>query len=50
MGGTGGVIAIDSKGNIEQPFISEGMYRGYIDKDGKMRVAIFKDEWQIDDG
>jgi L-asparaginase / beta-aspartyl-peptidase len=44
MGGSGGVIAIDNKGNISQPFISEGMYRGYIDKNGEMKVAIFKDE------
>jgi beta-aspartyl-peptidase (threonine type) len=28
MGGEGGLIAIDPKGNIAMPFISEGMYRG----------------------
>jgi len=28
LGGEGGLIAIDSKGNISMPFNSEGMYRG----------------------
>lgn len=42
-GGEGGVIAIDRKGNIAMPFNSEGMYRGSIDRDGKLTVAIYKD-------
>jgi len=29
IGGKGGLIAIDSAGNIEMPFNTEGMYRGY---------------------
>ncbi|WP_299756185.1 isoaspartyl peptidase/L-asparaginase family protein [uncultured Pontibacter sp.] len=41
-GGEGGVIALDSKGNISMPFNSAGMYRGYI-KNGKAEVAIYKD-------
>ncbi|HEX6938658.1 MAG TPA: isoaspartyl peptidase/L-asparaginase, partial [Longimicrobiales bacterium] len=42
-GGTGGVIAIDRHGNIVQPFNTEGMYRGYIDRDGNLVVRIYKD-------
>ncbi|MER3431407.1 MAG: beta-aspartyl-peptidase [Blastocatellia bacterium] len=30
IGGEGGLIAVDSKGNIAMPFNSEGMYRGYV--------------------
>jgi beta-aspartyl-peptidase (threonine type) len=42
-GGEGGVIAIDRKGNIAQPFNSKGMYRGAIGVDGKLTTAIFRD-------
>jgi beta-aspartyl-peptidase (threonine type) len=42
-GGTGGVIAIDRRGNIAMPFNTSGMYRASIDADGKLTVAIFKD-------
>lgn len=41
MGGEGGVIALDRKGNFAMPFNSEGMYRGYV-KDGKIVTAIYK--------
>ena len=43
-GGDGGVIAIDTKGNIAMPFNTEGMYRASIDRDGSLKVAIFGDE------
>jgi beta-aspartyl-peptidase (threonine type) len=42
MGGDGGVIAIDHFGNMAISFNSEGMYRGYIDKDGKPVINIYK--------
>ena len=42
LGGTGGLIAIDSHGNIAQPFNSSGMYRGSIDQTGKTSVAIYR--------
>lgn len=42
LGGDGGVIAMDKFGNIGISFNSEGMYRGYIDKDGKPVVEIYK--------
>jgi beta-aspartyl-peptidase (threonine type) len=43
MGGNGGVISIDKFGNMGISFNSEGMYRAYIDKDGKPVVQIYKD-------
>jgi beta-aspartyl-peptidase (threonine type) len=41
---TGGAIAMDHDGNIRMPFNTEGMYRGYIDTQGKEVVAIYNDE------
>jgi beta-aspartyl-peptidase (threonine type) len=41
---SGGAIAMDRDGNIRMPFNTEGMYRGYIDTQGKEFVAIYKDE------
>ncbi len=42
IGGEGGLIAIDKYGNIELPFNSEGMYRGYANENEK-KVMIYKD-------
>ena len=42
LGGDGGVIAIDKFGNIGISFNSEGMYRAYIDINGKPVVEIYK--------
>lgn len=42
-GGEGGVIAMDRAGNIAMPFNTSGMYRGWIDADGKVTVAIYRD-------
>ncbi|WP_082491370.1 isoaspartyl peptidase/L-asparaginase family protein [Pedobacter sp. Leaf194] len=42
MGGDGGLIALDKKGNITMPFNTEGMYRGAITADGKIEVNIYK--------
>jgi len=41
---TGGVIAMDADGNIAAPFNTPGMYRGWIDQDGKVTVRIYNDE------
>jgi beta-aspartyl-peptidase (threonine type) len=43
LGGEGGIIAIDKDGNVAMPFNSAGMYRGYIDADGKVVVEIYKE-------
>ena len=42
LGGRGGVIAIDSDGNIEIPFQTMLMYRGYW-KDGEIMTGIGPD-------
>ncbi|MCX2583388.1 isoaspartyl peptidase/L-asparaginase family protein [Pedobacter sp. MR22-3] len=42
MGGDGGLIALDRKGNITMPFNTEGMYRGAITADGRIEVSIYK--------
>lgn len=43
FGGEGGVIAMDSLGNVAMPFNSTGMYRGYMGKDGEALVEIYRD-------
>ena len=40
--GEGGLIAVDSSGNVTLPFNSEGMYRGYVTQDGQIQTEIFK--------
>ncbi|PYJ12285.1 MAG: beta-aspartyl-peptidase [Verrucomicrobia bacterium] len=42
LGGSGGLIAIDRQGNIALPFNTSGMYRGYVDPNGKFVVEIYK--------
>lgn len=42
-GGDGGIIAIDKFGNMAISFNSEGMYRAYINGEGKPVVEIYKD-------
>ena len=34
INGEGGLIAVDSQGNVTLPFNSEGMYRGYVTENG----------------
>ena len=41
LGGTGGIIAIDKKGNIVMEFNTEGMYRGDY-KNDSLRISIYK--------
>ncbi|WP_225036777.1 isoaspartyl peptidase/L-asparaginase family protein [Winogradskyella sp. SM1960] len=41
IGGDGGLIAVDTKGNIAMPFNTEGMYRGQKSSDGIEEVAIY---------
>jgi len=43
-GGSGGVIAIDAKGNISMPFNSSGMYRAYRKSGEQAHIAIFKND------
>jgi len=43
-GGSGGVICVDKYGNINLPFNSTGMFRGFATADGKEGIFIYKDE------
>lgn len=41
MGGSGGIIAVDNKGNFVMQFNTKGMFRGTIGSDGIPQVAMF---------
>jgi beta-aspartyl-peptidase (threonine type) len=43
LGGDGGIIGLDKFGNIAISFNSEGMYRAYINSEGKPVIEIYKD-------
>ena len=40
-GGSGGIIAIDKLGNMAMSFNTDGMYRAYINSEGKAVVEIY---------
>lgn len=42
IGGDGGLIAVNSKGDIAMPFNTEGMYRALRDSAGKKEVLIYE--------
>ena len=42
IGGDGGLIAINTKGNISMPFNTEGMYRAMKTSSGMYEVSIYK--------
>jgi beta-aspartyl-peptidase (threonine type) len=44
LGGDGGAIALDRRGNIAMPFNTSGMYRGWIKPDGSRGTAVFREE------
>ncbi|MEL4307210.1 isoaspartyl peptidase/L-asparaginase family protein [Joostella sp. CR20] len=41
IGGDGGIIAIDSEGNMAMEFNTAGMYRASMDANGKLEIAIY---------
>lgn len=43
LGGDGGLIAVDAKGNITMPFNTEGMYRGFKKSTGEGKISIYKE-------
>jgi beta-aspartyl-peptidase (threonine type) len=43
IGGEGGLIALDAKGNIELPYNSEGMYRASKKEGEELFIGIYKD-------
>ncbi|WP_282297229.1 isoaspartyl peptidase/L-asparaginase [Stenotrophomonas sp. PS02289] len=44
LGGDGGAIVLSADGVAATPFNTQGMYRGWIGRDGVPHVAIFDDE------
>ena len=44
LGGNGGIIGIDSNGNIAMEMNTSGMYRAYMNHEGQFDVKIYKDE------
>ena len=44
LGGGGGLIALDRKGNIAMPFSTQGMYRGYVVGAADPVIKIYQDE------
>ena len=44
MGGGGGIIALDPRGNVALTFNTSGMYRASIDAEGNVYVGIYEDE------
>lgn len=42
MKGEGGLIAVDSNGNITLPFNSDGMYRGHVSTQNKAVIEIYR--------
>jgi Asparaginase len=44
LGGTGGVVAIDSNGTISMEFNTSGMYRAHMDHNGTLKIAIYKND------
>jgi len=42
-GGTGGLIALDTKGNVAMPFNTPGMYRGYLKAGGEREILFYEE-------
>jgi beta-aspartyl-peptidase (threonine type) len=40
--GLGGVVALDRGGNVEMCFNTQGMYRGWINEEGRVWVGIYE--------
>jgi beta-aspartyl-peptidase (threonine type) len=41
VGGDGGLIAVDRRGNVAMPFNSGGMFRASVNREGRALVAIY---------
>ncbi len=44
LGATGGVIALDPKGNLATPHSTAGLINGYVTRDGRIVTRLFNDE------
>jgi len=40
---SGGLVAVDAEGHVELCFNTPGMYRGWVDQEGRRSVAIYSD-------
>ena len=49
LGGEGGIIAIDNKGNIAMEFNSAGMYRAAMNKKGDLTIGIYKENEKLEE-
>ena len=45
MGGDGGLIAVDTIGNITMPFNTEWIYRAFKKSSGETEVSIYKESF-----
>ena len=43
LGGDGGVVVLDTKGNVAMEFNTPGMYRAHMNSEGKLNVRIYGD-------
>ena len=43
LGGNGGIVAIDNKGNVSMEFNTAGMYRASMNKEGELEIGLYKD-------
>ena len=43
-GGSGGCVALGADGTLTAPFTTDGMYRGWVTRDGVITVRIHGDE------
>ena len=43
LGGSGGLISLDAKGNVATPFNTPGMFHGWVKGDGALHIAIFEE-------
>ncbi len=41
LGGDGGIVAIDHKGNVAMEFNTSGMYRAKMNKNGELEIGIY---------
>ena len=44
LGGDGGIVGIDNRGNVAMEMNTPGMYRAHIDANGTLIVKIYQDE------
>ncbi|TDD81054.1 isoaspartyl peptidase/L-asparaginase family protein [Actinomadura rubrisoli] len=44
LGATGGVIALDGRGNLAAPHSTKGIINGYVNRDGEIVTRLYDDE------